>query len=189
MCERCYADEGRPVELPDNAEQILLALHTLYSLPGMEDGGPISRTTEHFDVEDEFLEPFPYGPQLYPAETIDAINAVLSLLRPLPRYHRAAIVAYWLDFFEDPTLCPYAGCGRSAKITHEIRMWPQNEQQNYNPRLSAAQRVLACSHDTARIVAHQRTPQVDRNVLVFTYDVDAKTSIADVTHEFLTQTG
>lgn len=186
MCEKCFADEGRPVELPENAEEVLQAFCRLINQPGFTDAGPLFRVIEHFDVEDEFLTPFPYGPPLYPAEHIDVVNEVLELLRAMPRYHRAACVAYWLDYFEDPTLCPYRGCAQTSAITHEILMWPKNEAQNYNPSLTSAQRTLACEYDTLRIVAHQQSPKVDRNYQVFTYDTDSRERIQDVTGNYNT---
>jgi hypothetical protein len=56
VCYACWAEDGKPSELPENADEIVELINKLYAQPDGFTGGPMHVVTDDWNVEDEIVE-------------------------------------------------------------------------------------------------------------------------------------
>ena len=93
MCESCWAEEGCPTRLPENAIAALEAVCGLYSAPKGDTGGPLHPLIDDGSgalIDDTITLDNSDG--YWPAETMAAAEAVVREFTPMVADERAAVV-------------------------------------------------------------------------------------------------
>jgi hypothetical protein len=99
VCYACWAEDGKPSELPENADEIVEMINKLYSLPDGFTGGPIHVVTDDWNVEDENVQGclFQIDEDLtngvWSRLTCELARRIGELLLPLTEDQRSAVLA------------------------------------------------------------------------------------------------
>ena len=97
MCYSCWAEDGKPSELPENADVIVEAINELYVRPDGFTGGPMHVVTDDWNVDcvetclrnvDRDL-----AAGTWSRETCEAARKVGELMLPLTENQRSAVLA------------------------------------------------------------------------------------------------
>lgn len=99
MCKGCWESFDAPTDLPENYQEIITRIETLYAAEGCSIGGPL-----HVELEDENVGlswvPYPgSGRYTYSTDAMAKAQAVADLMLPLSEDQRRAVIGKWRGYF------------------------------------------------------------------------------------------
>jgi hypothetical protein len=95
VCYFCWAEGGKPSELPENADEIVELINELYAQPDGFTGGPMHVVTDDWNVDcvETCLRDVESGRGVWSRETCEAARKVGERLLPLTEDQRSAVLA------------------------------------------------------------------------------------------------
>lgn len=92
MCSSCWAEYGKPTEMPDNGDAVVALIRELYDQPDGGAGGPLHVVLDDWNLEDGHLDPY-LGSDDWTPRTWELAVQISAALAAMPLMHRVAVLA------------------------------------------------------------------------------------------------